>query len=176
MILGAKTMYSNFKIYVADIAAYNNGKCHGVWIDAMSDDINEQINDMLKLSPQSFAEEYAIHDYEGFGDVRLSGYQNIESVREIALFLYEYDQFGAGLLNYWDDNINKAKKAAEEKYQGCYESLADYAKATTEDISEIPSHLHYYIDFEHLGRDMQSNGEVYTIELSYQNVHVFSST
>jgi antirestriction protein len=169
-------MFTDLKIYVADLTAYNNGKLHGVWIDVLSDDIQEQINDMLTLSPEKFAEEYAIHDYEGFGDVSLSEYQNIESVREIALFLYEYDQFGAGLLNYWDDNINKAKKAAEEKYQGCYESLANYAKTVIEDISELPSYLYYYIDYEHLGRDMQSNGEVYTIELSYQNVHVFLST
>jgi antirestriction protein len=169
-------MYSDFKIYVADLAAYNNGKLHGVWVDAMSDDIQEQINDMLKLSPEPLAEEYAIHDYEGFGDVRLSEYQCIESVHDIASFLYEYDEFGAGLLNHWNDKIDKAKKAAEEAYQGRYESLADYAKATTEDIAEIPSHLHYYIDYEHLSRDMQSNGEVYTIESGYQNVHVFLST
>jgi antirestriction protein len=168
--------YSDFKIYVADLAAYNNGKIHGVWIDAMTDDIQEQINDMLKLSPEPFAEEYAIHDCEGFGDVRLPEYQNIESVREIACFLYEYDEFGAALLNHWNDNIDEAKKAAEDSYQGCYESLADYAKTVTEDISDIPSYLHYYIDFEHMGRDMECNGEVYTIDLGYQNVHVFLST
>ena len=34
-------MSSDFKIYVADLAAYNNGKLHGVWIDAMADDIQE---------------------------------------------------------------------------------------------------------------------------------------
>jgi antirestriction protein len=169
-------MFTDFKIYVADLAAYNNGKLHGAWIDAMTDDIQDQINDMLKLSPENFAEEWAIHDYEGFGDVRLSEYQNIESVREIANFIYEYDEFGAALLNYWNDNIDEAKKAAEDSYQGCYESLADYAKTVTEDIAEIPSHIHYYIDYELLSRDMLSNGEVYTIEQGYQNVHVFLST
>jgi antirestriction protein len=168
-------MFTDSKIYGADLTAYNNGKLHGVWIEVLSDDIQEQINDMLKCSPESFAEEWEIHDYEGFGDLRLSEFQSIESVSEIACFLYEYEVFGAALLNHWNDNIDEAKKAAEDSYQGCYESLADYAKAITEDKSEIPNYLHYYIDYEHLSRDMQSNGEVYSIELGYQNVHVFLS-
>lgn len=56
------------KIYVADLAAYNNGKLHGVWIDATLDleDIQAAVSSMLKNSPEGFAEEYAIHDYEGF--------------------------------------------------------------------------------------------------------------
>ena len=167
-------MNSDFKIYVADLAAYNNGKLHGVWIDAMADDIQEQINDMLKLSPEGFAEEWAIHDYEGFGNVSLSEYQGIESVHEIACFLYEYDEFGAALLDYWSNDIDDAKKAAEDGYHGLYDSLADYAQAITEDTTEIPNHLAYYIDYELLGRDMEMNGDVYTLEMGYQKVHVFS--
>ena len=30
-------MSDEIRIYVADLAAYNNGKLHGVWIDATSD-------------------------------------------------------------------------------------------------------------------------------------------
>jgi antirestriction protein len=125
-------MYSDFKIYVADLKAYVNGKLHGVWIDAMADDIQEQINDMLKLSPEGFAEEWAIHDYEGFGDVSLSEYQGIDSVRDIACFLFEYDEFGAALLDYWRNDIEDA----EGGYQGLYDSLADYAQAITEDTTQ----------------------------------------
>jgi antirestriction protein len=168
-------MYSDFKIYVADLKAYNNGKLHGVWIDAMADDIQDQINDMLKLSPEDFAEEWAIHDYEGFGNVSLSEYQGIESVHEIACFLYEYDEFGAALLDHFCDNLEDAKKAAEDGYHGCYESLADYAQTITEDTTEIPSHLQYYIDYERLARDMEMNGDVFTIETGYRKVHVFSN-
>lgn len=167
-------MTSDFKIYVADLAAYSNGKLHGVWIDAMADDIQEQINDMLKLSPERFAEEWAIHDYDGFGDVALSEFQCIDSVRDIACFLYEYDEFGAALLNYWTNNIAEAKKAAEDAYNGFYDSLADYAQAITEGTTEIPTHLSYYIDYERLARDMEMNGDVYTLEMGYQKVHVFS--
>ena len=56
-------MSETINIYVADLAAYNNGKLHGVWIDATQDldGIQEQINQMLADSPEGFAEEYAIH-------------------------------------------------------------------------------------------------------------------
>ena len=72
-------MSEEIRIYVADLAAYNNGKLHGVWINASDDldDIQEQINKMLAESPEGFAEEYAIQDYEGFGGYSVSEYEGI---------------------------------------------------------------------------------------------------
>ena len=69
-------MCEEIRIYVADLAAYNSGKLHGVWIDATLDPgaIQEQINKMLAVSPEGFAEEYAIHDYEGFHGYSLGEY------------------------------------------------------------------------------------------------------
>jgi len=73
-------MSEEIRIYVADLAAYNNGKLHGVWIDATQDldDIQEQINAMLEKSPEGFAEEYAIHDDEGFGGYSVGEYDGIQ--------------------------------------------------------------------------------------------------
>ena len=67
------------KIYVADLAAYNSGFLHGCWIDANQDldDIQEQIQNMLRKSPEENAEEYAIHDYEGFGKISISDMFNL---------------------------------------------------------------------------------------------------
>ena len=33
--LGVETMSEDIRIYVADLAAYNNGYLHGVWIHSM---------------------------------------------------------------------------------------------------------------------------------------------
>ncbi len=63
----------------------------------------------------------------------------------------------------------------EENYSGCYKSLADYAEELTEDTSQIPESLAYYIDYERMGRDMELNGDVYTIEAAYDEEHVFWS-
>ncbi len=60
----AKTMTIEKRIYVAFLAAYNNGELHGKWIDA-SCDVNfmqDDINAVLKASPISNAEEWTIHD------------------------------------------------------------------------------------------------------------------
>jgi len=56
------------RIYVACLAAYNNGKLRGEWIDANQDDdaIFDDIKKILSTSPEPLAEEWAIHDYEGF--------------------------------------------------------------------------------------------------------------
>lgn len=170
-------MCEEIRIYVADLAAYNNGKLHGVWIDATLDivDIQDQINAMLQKSPEDFAEEYAIHDYEGFGGYPISEYESIQSLHEIACFIEKHPELAAELLNHFGGDIEDAQKAIEENYSGCYKSLADYAEELTEDTSQTPQHLAYYIDFERMGRDMELNGDVYTIETSYQEVHVFLS-
>jgi antirestriction protein len=57
------------RIYVACLAAYNSGYLHGQWINAdqPAAKIFAEIRDMLQASPESGAEEWAVHDYEGFG-------------------------------------------------------------------------------------------------------------
>jgi len=173
---GMGAMQSDIRIYVADLAAYNNGILHGVWIDA-TDDLNsiwEQIQAMLKQSPVEDAEEHAIHDYEGFGPYQVSEYEGIAELHAIAEFIEEYGAVAAELLDYYND-LDEAKKAMEEQYNGCYSSLADYAQELTEDTQEIPQHLEFYIDYERMGRDMELSGDVFTIETVYQEVHVFWS-
>ena len=167
-------MSQEIKIYVADLAAYNNGILHGIWIDATDDldDIQDQVNKMLENSPVEFSEEYAIHDYEGYGSYSLHEYEGLQTAHEIACFIDEYPEVGAELLNHCGD-IDEAKKMAEESYHGCYGSVADFAQGLTEETSEIPSHLEFYIDYERMGRDMEMSGDIFTIETAYDEVHVF---
>lgn len=60
-----------------------------------------------------------------------------------------------------------------ESYSGAYSSLADYAQELTEQESEVPKHLEFYIDYEKMGRDMEMSGTVFTIETAHDEVHVF---
>ncbi|MCP5246084.1 MAG: antirestriction protein ArdA [Burkholderiales bacterium] len=159
-------MSADIRIYVADLAVYNNGKLYGIWINATDDlgDIQEQVNQMLAESPESFAEEYAIHDYEGFDGYALSEYEGLETAHEIACFIEEYPDFGGELLNNFGGNLDEARIAAEENYCGCYKSLADFAEELTEETTQIPENLAYYIDYERMGRDIELNGDVFIIE------------
>ena len=169
-------MSTDIRIYVADLAAYNNGKLHGVWINATDDldDIWAQINEMLASSPEGFAEEYAIHDHEGFDGYSLGEYEGIEAVHEVACFIEEYPDFAGELLNHFSD-LDEARSMAEDNYCGCYSSIADYAQELTEGTGEIPQHLEHYIDYESMGRDMEMSGNIFTIEVGYQEVHIFYS-
>ncbi|MBX9790018.1 MAG: antirestriction protein ArdA [Pirellulales bacterium] len=69
-------------IYVACLAAYNAGMLHGKWIPAAqdADSLREEVNAILKESPVPLAEEWAIHDYEGFGDIRIDEYHSLSEV------------------------------------------------------------------------------------------------
>lgn len=47
---------------------------------------------MLALSPEASAEEFAIHDYEGFGDLRISEYASLQNVASYADFISEHGE------------------------------------------------------------------------------------
>ena len=81
------------KIYVACLESYNNGILHGKWVDATKevDEIESEITTMLKESSILEAEEWAIHDYDGFGDLHLGEYPSLSSIHKIALFLQEHE-------------------------------------------------------------------------------------
>jgi antirestriction protein len=166
-------MTNQIKIYVADLAAYNNGHLHGVWIDATLDveEMQSQVSAMLAASPVEGAEEYAIHDHEGFGGYSLGEYAGLESAHDVALFIEEHPEFGAALLEHFG-NLDDTKSAVEN-YCGTHRSLADYAQELTEETTEIPKSLRNYIDYDSMARDMQLGGDVFTIETGYQEVHVF---
>jgi antirestriction protein len=81
-------------IYVASLLDYNNGILHGAWIPvgASADALLLEILAMLSISPTTRrtgepAEEWAIHDYEGFGDRRLDPHESLEDMAATALAL-----------------------------------------------------------------------------------------
>lgn len=166
---------SDIRIYVACLAAYNNGILHGRWIDADQDaeDIWAEISAMLEASPIPEAEEWAIHDYEGFEGAPISEYQGIESVAEIAAFLSEHGALGGQLIAHFND-LEEARSAIEEDYAGVYASLADFAEELTEQTTEIPESLQPYIDYDAMARDLAIN-DVFTVQIGFEAVHVFWS-
>lgn len=163
------------RIYVACLDAYNNGFLHGEWIDATQgiDGIWDDINAMLAASPMPGAEEWAIHDYEDFGSLRLSEYTGLNEVVEIAEFLEEHGELGAELIAYFGGSVEDARTALEDNYHGEYDSEADYAQSFAEECYEIPDHLRFYIDYGRMARDIFIN-DCFSIELRGK-VHVFTN-
>lgn len=68
------------RIYVACLAAYNYGILHGAWIDADQEPwaLWDEVAAMLRASPLADAEEWAIHDYEGFGGTRIDEDESLD--------------------------------------------------------------------------------------------------
>ncbi len=164
------------RIYVACLSAYNNGHLHGQWIDAGqdADDIQSDITTMLAASPIPHAEEWAIHDYEGFEGAEVFEYTSIETITKIAEFITEHGELGGKLLAHFSGDLEDAE-AAFENYAGQHKSLADFAQELTEETTEIPQSLVYYIDYAAMARDMELNGDVFAIELGFEDVYVFWS-
>lgn len=168
-----ETTTDEIRIYVACLAAYNSGTLHGRWINANQDawEIWNEVSAMLKASPIEEAEEWAIHDYEGFHGVTISEWEGFEQVLEIAAFIAEHGELGGKLIAYFG-SLQDAQNAIGDHYAGEYRSTADFVREMTEQGTEIPESLQYYIDWNAMARDWEIN-DILTIETGFENVHVF---
>ncbi|CAN5665087.1 antirestriction protein ArdA [soil metagenome] len=165
------------RIYVAGLAAYNNGYLHGAWIDATQDEwaIWDGIQTMLAASPIPDAEEHAIHDYEGFGGIRLTEYEPIDVMAALAAFVGEQGALGAAVLEHFGGDFDEAREALADNYLGCHASLAGYVQELTEETTTIPGPLRFYIDWQAMARDAEMSGDLFTIETGYEQTHVFAA-
>ena len=168
-----QTLQTTPKIYVACLAAYNNGFLHGQWIEANQDaeDIHAEIQNMLGTSPVLGAEEWAIHDYEGFEGLHLSEYEDIEKVAEIAGFIEEYGEAWA----LYAEHVGleyATKESFEDANQGEWDSEEDFAEDLAAETMEIPDHLRFYIDYEKFARDLFIN-DYFSADGANCKVYVF---
>lgn len=161
-------------IYVACLAAYNHGFLHGAWIDATQDidEIYAEINKILKASPLKSAEEFAIHYFEGFGDIQLSEYASIEYVVQVVEFITDRGELGGALLGNY--TIEEAETLLGDHYHGSYKSEVDFAYSIFEECyaSDIPENLKFYFDYEAFARDLFIN-DYFSVEADGET-HVFS--
>src|SRR5258708_28954238 len=74
------------RIYVASLSDYNAGILHGEWIEADQppEDLHEATQAMSERSSSPDAEEFAIHDYEGFGHYEVEEYDSLEWISRVA--------------------------------------------------------------------------------------------
>lgn len=193
------------RIYVADLAAYNAGTLHGVWIDADqdADAIEAEVKAMLRASkypnicvtcpdcsgPLSVAdradpavtpcstcggtavvtsaEEWAVHDHEGFG--RLVGEStSFADVAALAAALREHGEaFRLFLEN--GEEMPEAVERFEEAYCGEWDSERDYAEDyidSTGMLDGVNDTLRNYFDYDAFTRDL-------FMDYWYEDGHVF---
>lgn len=166
------------RIYVACLAAYNNGILHGEWIDAdqPAGELHEAVRRMLAASSQPSAEEWAIHDFEGFGELRLGEYESLERVAAIAAGIAEHGPAFTAWLSYDESRDPSDGAAFMDAYRGEWNSLRAYAEDYAEstgmyDAAEKSGSPYVVVDIDMLTRDLDI--ELYTVESDHRSVYVF---
>lgn len=124
-------------IWIADLAAYNAGILHGEWVrldaDTTIDELDATVKRILAEGTRRYCretlsaehEEFAIHDYEGFGPIRIGEYSSLSSVLghvhrmadDPARYFAFIDAMGSDYADEYESH---------EVY-GPYDSLEDYA-------------------------------------------------
>lgn len=175
------------RIYVASLSDYNNGLLHGRWIDATADveAMQAAIAEMLAASPATErygdpAEEWAIHDYEGFGEIRVDEYQGLATIAKWAEGIERHGEAFAAWVAYVGEQSDDLVKQFEDRYQGEWESVEAYAEYLLEEleaqriIDHAPEWLQPYLklDIEGFARDLDLGGDIIAFETRSGSVWV----
>ncbi len=155
------------RIYVACLAAYNAGQLHGEWINADREthEILADIKSMLERSPESRAEEWAVHDYEGFNSISLREWHDMERVSALAKLIVAHGEpFSIWYESQDGSNfdISELEEMFLEQWQGSFESETDFAYKLLEEtgqLSELPAWAQNYFDYESYARDLHLGGD-----------------
>lgn len=168
------------RIYVACLASYNAGRLHGRWLDATqeADELREEINLMLEDSPVPRAEEWAIHDHEGFSPLTIGEYEDLEAVSEAAQLIAEYRDLAAYVLADLGGvgHHEAAREALENLYIGSYSCVSDWVEELLDEgvYGPIDEKLRAYIASDRLARDLEISGDIQTFEID-GDYHLFWS-
>ncbi|MEY1676116.1 antirestriction protein ArdA [Gordonia sp. ABKF26] len=160
------------RIYVASLADYVDGRLHGTWLDAARepDAVAADIQKMLARSPVPGAEEFAIHDFENFGYLRLGEYDQLDWVCAVARGIAEHGPAFSAWADVMDGNLDGLAHFTDN-YLGDYPTLRDYATELLDDYGldelldrVVPESLRGYVkvDIDGYARDLELSGSVAT--------------
>lgn len=171
------------RIYVASLADYNAGRLHGRWIETGFGEecIRDDIQAMLAESAEPGAEEYAIHDFEGFGPVEIDEY---DSIAFIAALTEVLEDVGNGFGYYFNvmgvdrtaAAVEDARSDFDDAYIGLYNSVRDYAEQYLEDtgaLESMPEELRAYFDYDAYARDLELGGDIWAVLEPGRGYHLF---
>lgn len=159
------------RIYVASLSDYNDGRLHGTWLDADADpdELADGIHAMLARSAMPGAEEWAIHDHEGFGPLHLGEYEDIASISQLGRGIAEHGAAFAHWAAICGTGDRDELARFDDVYLGHWNSVEAYAEELLNDLGieellerEVPEHLQPYVtvDVDGFARDLEYSGDV----------------
>lgn len=163
------------RVYVASLSDYVDGLLHGAWIDADGDpeELAEHVQEMLARSPMPGAEEYAIHDYEGFGPLRLEEYEDLATISQLGQGITEHGPAFAHWASICGTSERDEMARFDDVYLGHWDSVEAYAENLLDDLGldrlieeSVADSLQAYvtIDTEGFARDLEYSGDVTSSE------------
>lgn len=144
-------------IYVASLSDYNDGILLGDWIraDRDPDELFEDISRMLSQSEQPIAEEWAVHDYQGFGDLPIGEYEDLTWLTGVAHGITEHGPAYAHWAATTDRTRADDETAFLDDYLGEYDSTDDLITEWIHDtydlgrhLQDLPEHIARYLTFD----------------------------
>ncbi len=164
------------RIYITDLAAYNQGHLIGEWITLpmSEEELNSKIEAILNkgavVCEEQEHEEIFITDYE-CDYISINEYDNIHKLNEIAEqtdSLNEYDIKAIGFL--MENNLVNSFEDAMERY----EDVRVHEDSTLEDVAydyvnecynleDMPSIIVNNIDYEKIARELEIEGNYYVV-------------
>jgi antirestriction protein len=144
------------QIYVASLSDYNAGRLHGRWIDAAQDPekIHAEITDLLEASPQRGAEEWATHDYQGFGPVAIDEYESVARIARLACGIVEHGMAFAHWAAVLESDQWDRLDDFSDHFRGCWPTMEAYASELLQDmgaydaLEQLSSWLQSYVSID----------------------------
>lgn len=176
------------RLYVASLRDYNAGLLHGATIEADADyaRMEAEIAAMLAESPTARrsgqpAEEWAIHDHDGWGGIPLSEHESLTTLAHLAEGLIQHGvAYGA-----WVSLVGidvALGEDFEDRYLGQFDSRLAFGESLLSDLdltatvwNEVPEGLRPYIHIDVAGwvRDMELEGAIATTAAENEGIYVF---
>jgi antirestriction protein len=150
------------RIYVADLAAHNDGRLIGEWLTLPVD--SDTLENVMNRMTHDGQHDYAIHDYEAPFSIAES--DDPWELNEIAEQLDSVD-IDSGVLELILDYAGTVDEGLEiitsgdyTVYENCH-SMEDVAYEYVEStgmLLDVPNSLKQYFDYEAFGRDLDIEG------------------
>ncbi len=175
--------YPHPQVWIGSLADYNNGILTGEWVDAAVDgeDLVAAARGILGRGHEPDAEEWAIFDYDGFGDWRPGQHELLELVAEVARGIAEHGPVFAAWADFTGADPEQLAQF-NDAYLGHYDSAEDLARDVMGDLGieadidrAVPASLRPYvqIDYAQWAKDCFLDGDLYFADDPEGGVWVF---
>jgi len=164
------------RIYITDLAAYNQGHLIGEWVtlpmsqEELTSKVDAILNEGAVVCEEQKHEEIFITDYE-CDYISINEYDNIQKLNEMAEQIETLSESDIKAIGFLLENnlVNSFEEAMER-----YEDVRVHEDATLEDIAydyvnecynleDMPSIIANNIDYEKIAREFEIEGNYYVV-------------